>query len=313
MDRSTLKKSSLNSGPNINKVLLAIICCFLLMSPLIGNADENPFITKKAPEKKIAPPTVFAPIYNGITLLQHALNRELTHRIKELKGNRANRTLASLVFISFLYGLIHAAGPGHGKVVMFSYFLSQKGQVQKGLILGNLIAFFHALSGVVIVSVIYFVLKSSYLLPIEAITKKLMVISYSLITILGLVFLTKNLFGLGIKSPTEKIVNPLPTKRSILPIAIAVGMVPCPGIIIIMLFTLSLDLFFTGVFLSFSMALGMAITISLAGILSIIGQKGVLKALIKNNRTTVFIQKGFSIIGSALIILLGIVLLIDAI
>ena len=62
--------------------------------------------------------------------------------------------------------------------------------------------------------------------------------------------------------------------KCVIPLALAVGMVPCPGIVIIMLFALSFDLLWTGIMISFIMALGMAAAISFAGLLSIFGHEG---------------------------------------
>ena len=35
--------------------------------------------------------------------------------------------------LSFLYGVFHAAGPGHGKVVISSYVLANEAQVRRGV------------------------------------------------------------------------------------------------------------------------------------------------------------------------------------
>ncbi|MCK4793286.1 MAG: hypothetical protein KAV87_56670, partial [Desulfobacteraceae bacterium] len=100
--------------------------------------------------------------------------------------------------------------------------------------------------------------------------------------------------------------------KGIFPIAIAVGMIPCPGVVIIMLFTLSHHLLAIGLLLSFFMALGMAMTISAAGILSILAHEGVLKGFSGRHKARLFIQKGLTIFGSLLIILFGVALLIGA-
>ena len=64
--------------------------------------------------------------------------------------------------------------------------------------------------------------------------------------------------------------------------------------------------------MSFAMAVGMAATISLAGLLSILGQEGVLKGFSKKARAQNLIRKGFTILGSLLMIGFGAVLLAGA-
>ena len=36
--------------------------------------------------------------------------------------------------LSFLYGVFHAAGPGHGKVVIGSYMLANERQMRRGIL-----------------------------------------------------------------------------------------------------------------------------------------------------------------------------------
>ena len=81
----------------------------------------------------------------------------------------------------------------------------------------------------------------------------------------------------------------------------AVGIVPCPGVVIIMLFALSFNLLATGLMMSLIMALGMAATLSIAGLLSILGQEGLLKGLAGKERAQHLIQAGLTIFGSILI------------
>ena len=46
--------------------------------------------------------------------------------------------------LSFLYGVFHAAGPGHGKVVISSYVLASERQLRRGVVLSFLSAMMQA-------------------------------------------------------------------------------------------------------------------------------------------------------------------------
>ena len=50
-----------------------------------------------------------------------------------------------LGLLSFLYGIFHAAGPGHGKVVISSYVLANEAQVRRGVFLSFLAAMLQSL------------------------------------------------------------------------------------------------------------------------------------------------------------------------
>ena len=53
--------------------------------------------------------------------------------------------------LSFLYGILHAAGPGHGKVVISSYMLANETQVRRGITLSVISALLQSLVAVVFV------------------------------------------------------------------------------------------------------------------------------------------------------------------
>jgi len=299
----------------MNKLLTIIFLTFLLLQPFQGEARDNPFISKKAPQKEMKLPTIASKVFASIIVWQGKLNTRLTEQVKLLKDDRSIETLFPLILISFLYGLIHAAGPGHGKIVVFSYFISRRSRVKKGILLGNLISLFHAVSGIVVVLALYFILKSSYLSSFEAISQKIKLVSYSLLIMIGLLLLLKSLLPLKSNSLPdlgEGNQTVSPDKNGIIPLAIAVGMVPCPGVVIIMLFALSFNLLAIGVLMSLIMALGMASLISFAGMISILGQEVLLRGLSRNERSQHLIQKVLTIFGSFLIIGFGGILLIGS-
>ena len=289
----------------------------LLMMTLQVGARDNPFIAKK-PEKdsSIKLPAAATKIIGKILRWQEKLNTELTERVKKLKNDRSFKALLPLILISFLYGVVHAAGPGHGKVVVFSYFISQRANVRKGMFLGFLISLFHAVSGIVIVLSLYYIIKTTYLASFENISRYIKIISYALVFFLGLFLLINSLFNItdrlfkNNKKGTEaesKVEN-----KKLLPIALAVGIVPCPGVVIIMLFALSFNLLATGLAMSLLMALGMAVTIMIAGLISIVGRQTLVKSTAGRKKVQHYIQKSLTIFGSLLITLFGGTLLLGA-
>jgi nickel/cobalt exporter len=294
------------------KILTLVLSLHILLIPVGSAAGDNPFVSKKIAKKTAAHPTCLSKIYSKISQWQHKLNKELSGLARELKTTGSKKTLLTLILISFLYGVIHAAGPGHGKTIAFSYFLSRKENIGKGVLMGSLIAFLHALSAVLIVMVIYFILKQSYIGPFESVSHKIKIVSYSLLTLTGTVLLIKSILGFR-KSNRKGGENDEATypadHRSILLIALAVGMVPCPGAVIIMLFCLSLDMVGIGLVLSLFMALGMAVIISGAGVLSIAGKEGGLRILTGNKKARPLFEKGLEILGSLLVLFFGLSLL----
>lgn len=72
------------------------------------------------------------------------------------KSEFSLKILISVIFISFLYGFFHAAGPGHAKVLTTSYFLANGGSYLKSFKFALKIGFFHVAGAFLIVLITVF-------------------------------------------------------------------------------------------------------------------------------------------------------------
>jgi ABC-type nickel/cobalt efflux system permease component RcnA len=98
--------------------------------------------------------------------------------------------------LSFLYGIFHAAGPGHGKVVIGSYMLANERQVRRGIALSFGSGLLQAVVAVVVVGIAAIALKVST----DAMDLAVVWIergAYSLMVLLGLWLVARKLFGWG--------------------------------------------------------------------------------------------------------------------
>lgn len=294
-----------------HSIIIIIIAVLVTQSFLF--AQDNPFISKK-PQEKIGKTTQYPGFVNKflkhISVLQRSLNQKITELSKEIKEKKSAKPILIIFFITFIYGMVHALGPGHGKTVTFSYFLSERAQVKKGIVVGTIIGFLHAGSALILVLVLYFIVQQSFLRPIEDLSRIIKLISYGLITLIGLFLLSKAIIGLIKKRKRERksIYDNIETTKSIIPFAIAVGMIPCTGAIIVLLFSISMGILVIGVISTLCMALGMATTISLVGVSTILAKKGVTKFIINKPKVNTILQTTLSIIGALLLTLLGILL-----
>jgi len=98
--------------------------------------------------------------------------------------------------LSFLYGVFHAAGPGHGKVVIGSYLLANERQVRRGIGLSFAAAMMQSTVAVVFVGVAAAILGLSSIAMGNAVwwIEKA---SYGLVALLGLWLIARKLFGWG--------------------------------------------------------------------------------------------------------------------
>src|SRR6266436_9815899 len=82
---------------------------------------------------------------------QAAFYRSLSGFIRASKDDGA--AMWSLFGISFLYGVFHAVGPGHGKAVISSYLVANEETWKRGVVLSFASALLQALVAVAIVGV----------------------------------------------------------------------------------------------------------------------------------------------------------------
>jgi ABC-type nickel/cobalt efflux system permease component RcnA/ABC-type uncharacterized transport system substrate-binding protein len=98
--------------------------------------------------------------------------------------------------LSFLYGVFHAAGPGHGKVVISSYVLANEAQVRRGAWLSLLSAMLQSLVAIAFVLVAALVLGMTSMAMNDA-AHWIGVLSYAMIVLLGLWLIARKVFRLG--------------------------------------------------------------------------------------------------------------------
>jgi ABC-type nickel/cobalt efflux system permease component RcnA len=181
--------------------------------------------------------------------------------------------------------------------------------MMKVIMLGNLIAFLHAASATIIVLTVYFGIKNSLMNRFDTANQFIRRISSVMIIGVGLLLLVGQI-KLFVKPCREEssASRRVRSDRSLLATAVAIGVAPCPGVVIVLLFTLNLGLLSTGLLMVFFMALGMTVTISLAGILCIIARQGVGKIISGSKRGLVLWENAAGICGAALIVLAGLFL-----
>jgi len=233
-----------------------------------------------------------------IVLWQYELNSYISTTIRSINDENNLSVSLLIIGIAFLYGLIHAAGPGHGKALVAFYFTSNKSNYKKAFKMGYMISVTHALSAIIFTFGIYFVLKTMFRRNFHELSSVAMQISAVMIILVGLY-----LFYEAYKSRRAKELEIKKSSKSELAVAFSAGIVPCPGVMTIVLFCIVLKQFVLGILAAIAMSIGMGLTISLAGILSI--------AL--NKKAGGFLdKKGYMLemVGASLVLILGVFLLL---
>ncbi|MCZ8180782.1 MAG: nickel/cobalt transporter [Rhizobium sp.] len=132
----------------------------------------------------------FAELLIWINAHQQAFYRSLTTALKAMREDPWS--LATLVGLSFVYGVFHAAGPGHGKAVISSYLLANEIELRRGILVSFVSAFLQGLVAIAVVGTAYLVLRGTSISMTDA-TRTLEIASYAMIIAFGLWLLVRKL------------------------------------------------------------------------------------------------------------------------
>ena len=173
---------------------ISLLIVLLLISVSISYAG-NPFQapSKKASAKKISASAPNA-VYFKLAMIQKELRTRLSAMMRETKKTGSILPVFPLILIAFIYGIVHAAGPGHGKALAASYLLTRGRRAIDGFYVGSFIAILHGLSAICLVLFLKFILHKSIMAPLEEITWIAKVTSYSIILSIGILLTLKNLY-----------------------------------------------------------------------------------------------------------------------
>jgi ABC-type nickel/cobalt efflux system permease component RcnA len=308
---------------NYFRVLLISVIMAAIGADFCVTVDEaaaarNPFISSQKneqppPKSPMAGyPAFLQPLMEKLAVIQHTIKKQMVQRAKDIKQDPLGLSFWGFMLLAFSYGVVHALGPGHGKIYTCSYFLSRSGTVKKVLLFGNLTMFMHVLSGASLILFGAFVLKTSGAMTLENSGIVLERFSYGLLTVVGIFISSKIIYEFK-KGHHHSHGSPdRADMKSLVLTAFAVGIVPCPGAALILLFSLTLGIFIAGLWAMLFIALGMAITSSMFAIGAVLFKKAFLSIADGNDRLAAGVYIVISLGGATCIALLGLLLLIGS-
>lgn len=142
-----------------------------------------------------AAPGLFDGAWLWLLERQRELTGAMTNAVKRLKTESFWGAAAQLALVSFLYGVFHAAGPGHGKFVISSYALANARTLRRGVAVSFMAAFVQALSAIAIVGVLAIAVKATSL-DIRRTEAWLETVSWGAIALLGAWLLWRSMRGI---------------------------------------------------------------------------------------------------------------------
>lgn len=194
-------------------------------------------------------------------------------------GGYRTQILLNVILLSFLYGIIHAAGPGHRKTIMFSFYLTRSAPWWEPSVTGFLLAFLHGSCAIVLILIFKGVSGSIsshsdfWAIYLEGFSYILIIVTALILLIITTINYVKN----------SKKINKKEDKAAfkLLPFIVS-GAYPCPGAILVLVLSFTLDILPLGIIAVCAMSLGMVIPVIASGYLAWFGRTGLFR-LLKNN------------------------------
>jgi len=245
--------------------------------------------------------------------------------VREMKENGS--ALLSLLFVGFAYGVFHAAGPGHGKAVISAYLVADEKALRKGVVLSLAAALVQASVAIAIVSGVNLVLRATattmnkLALNVELASFIAVALLGAVITwrkagkVLGVMAMARNPYAAvqetcdHVHLPPPDAINRLSRWREMAGVAIAAGIRPCAGALIVLVFALSQGLFAAGIAATFAMALGTALTTSAIAALAVFFKAMALNLAGGRGASGTLAIAGLELLAAAFVLVLGLSLL----
>ena len=248
-------------------------------------------------------PSFLRPVTDRIAGMQRELNRTISRELRAVRETGSPRALLVVTGIAFAYGVLHAAGPGHGKLVVSSFFLAREARIWGGILAGTAISFLQAFSSIALVILLAVVLGGPGL---DVLGRSVWVeaVSYALIVVIGVAIAVSALRGHHHHESTQR--------RTGAGLVFAAGLTPCASALIVMLFAMTHGVLVVGILATLIMAIGMAITVSAVGIATILGRRTLMVVLPGSEHARHRVAAGLTATGGALIAIFGTLLFAGA-
>jgi nickel/cobalt exporter len=303
---------------------------------------QNPFGAPRA-----APDAQIGGIVGWLLTKQSEFYREMSSTIRAAKSDGS--AVWTLLAISFAYGIFHAAGPGHGKAVISSYLVANEETARRGIVLSFASALMQSLVAVLIVGISAWLLNATAKTMCGAeraieILSYALIAAFGA----RLVWTKGGGFFRALQGPVPAMAaaahhhdhghehhhhdhhhddhvhnehcghshGPTPGElagpggwRRGFGAIFAVGIRPCSGAILVLVFALAQGLFWAGVAATFVMGLGTAITVATIAVIAVSAKDLARRLSAGREGGGALVMRGVEFAAAGLVLLFGVGLL----
>ncbi|OQY39016.1 MAG: hypothetical protein B6229_04640 [Spirochaetaceae bacterium 4572_7] len=239
------------------------------------------------------------PLKEKMIQLQRVIYLKLSNYLITIKDGVTFNIMALILLLSFIYGVIHALGPGHRKIVISTYLLAaKKATIKDGIQISLISALLHSGSGVLLIIILTRIYSKVEPSIVNKLSLSLQGISYILLLALSIILIILKVLSLKPKKRSKE-------PKKTLWIILTTSLFPCPGAITIMLFSISINMLNVGLFTVLAMSIGIGITLSVISIITI-KSKSIISE--RKNKKVIIISKSIEWLGLIILLLFSIIM-----
>ena len=307
----------------------------LLMACVLAAAHAQPLPMPQAAPSGDGDMTWWGSLVAWLQQLQGDLWRTLAKAVRAVKEEGSIAALSWLLGLSFFYGVVHAAGPGHGKAIISAYLVGNESAVRRGILLSFLSAAAQGVTAILLVGMLA-ALFGFISREVAGTATWLEAASALMIIGIGGWLVARALqalwrarsghhahdhnhdhhhhhhdHGHDHHGHAHAVVTPDQARsfREGLAIVAAIGARPCMGAVFVLLFSLAQGVFFFGVLATMAMSLGTAITVGVLAVLASGARATALRVAGSMDGWLLLTYHALSIAGGTILVLLGFALL----
>jgi nickel/cobalt exporter len=333
------------SGPGLARGLAIGIAAVLAVVMLDGVIDAVMAQTPFGGPRPSGADLHIGGIVGWLLAKQSEFYQQMSATIRAAKSDGS--AVWTLLAISFAYGIFHAAGPGHGKAVISSYLVANQETARRGIVLSFASALMQSLVAVAIVVVCAWLLNATAKTMCGA-EKAIEIASYALIAAFGfrLVWTKGGGFFRALEAPRpapavavhdhahhhhdgdhdhqghihdehcghahgpvpSELAGPGGWSRGLSAI-VAVGIRPCSGAILVLVFALAQGLFWAGIAATLVMGLGTAVTVAAIAVIAVSAKDWARRLSGGSEGSGTLMMRGVEFGAAGLVLLFGLGLL----
>jgi ABC-type nickel/cobalt efflux system permease component RcnA len=230
-----------------------------------------------------------------VIAIQHWLYGGLAEAMRSADSNGG---LAVLIPLAFLFGLLHAFMPGHGKSVLVSFHLARPSRLIEGVVTGALLSLTHVGMAVALVLVGVAVISRSVAAGGRAPAFDL--VSAALIALIGLYLLWQSF------RPTNHALHGHGKA-----LAVVTGLVPCPLTTFILTYAFARGQLVAGLIAVGAMLAGITITITSFAVAAVIARQRLMTLMASTAEWRVRAGRALEGAGAVAVLLIGLTMLAE--